>query len=339
MKKFLTLILSLVLLITALTSFGCKTKDDGNIQLYVPDGAPALSVARLLHDDNALSSVDVNVVQANLIQTYVTGKNSKADFCILPVNASVKMLGNAKNYQMLGVVTHGNLFLMKKQNGQDITKTNLSDLIGKKVGVINISNVPGLTFKAILNDASIPFVQNQGDGLIDANKVNLFPLTSGVEATPSANYDYFVLAEPAVTTKQNATGGKLSVASSLQDLYGNGQGYPQAVLVAKKSVINKRPELVAQLISSFSANQAWLTAQDTTTSDIVNAVKKGFVDKETSATFTAENLNATVITNCAINFESAITQKQAVLDYMAKINAITSNAFGTPVEDFFFVSK
>ena len=111
------------------------------------------------------------------------------------------------------------------------------------------------------------------------------------------------------------------------------------IILPKKSVVNKNPELVAQLISSFSVNQAWLTAQDTTTSDIVNAVKKGLVDKEVAPTFTADNLNATVITNCAINFDSAINQKQAVLEYMVKINSITSNAFGTPVEDFFFVSK
>ena len=337
MKKFITLILSLLLLLVSLFSFGCKTETQSDkLQLYAPDGAPALSVARLIHDKKAVGEVKNNVVNASAIQTFVTGEKPKADFCIMPVNAAVKLLGNASRYQMLGVVTHGNLFIMKKATGEQITKANLTDLLGKKVGVINLANVPGLTFKAILNDASIEYVDITESGAVYANKVNLIALANGQAVTPQADCDYFVVPEPAATTKENATQGKLSIAGSLQELYGEGQGYPQAVLVAKKSVIQDKPEVVAKLVNSFSQNQSWLTDSQTSMNDVVNAVQSA-LGEDVTPTFNANNLNLTVIGNCAISFRSASLEKTAVLDYMTKINAITNGAWGTPANDFFLV--
>ena len=342
MKRFLVLLLSLALIFMSALAFGCKKPEgDAKLSLYAPDGAPALSVARLLHDDKAVEGVDVKVVSANVIQTYVTGANPTADFCIMPVNAASKLLGSANNYQMLGVVTHGNLFLMKKQSSADINTDNLDTLKGKKVGVLNMANVPGLTFKAILNDFELDYVDITSTGTVDSNKVNLVALTDGT-VTPSADCDYFVVPEPAATTKQNETGGKLQIAASLQALYGfknGGQtGFPQAVLVAKKTVIQQKPSVVSALINSFVQNASWLTDEGTTTTDIVNAVKSGFVDKEMGQTFNANNLSPAVIQNCAISFKSAAEEKTAVLVYLAKLNTISNNAWGTPVDTFFYTA-
>ena len=56
-----------------------------------------------------------------------------------------------------------------------------------------------------------------------------------VEATAVGTLDmcdYFVAAEPAASTRANATG--LNFVGDLQELYGSENGYPQAVIVAKK---------------------------------------------------------------------------------------------------------
>lgn len=332
MKKLLALLLAIITCFSVASLTACGKEGD-ELQVYVPDGAPALSVARLLDDENIVKGIKINVVDATLIQTYVTGETPKADFAILPVNAASKLLGNASTYQMLGVVTNGNLFIMKKQNGTDITPANVSDLVGKKVGVINISNVPGLTFKAILNANALAFEDISESGEVKADKVNLVGLTGGEEVLPSSDCDYFVVPEPAATTKQNKTQGKLSVAGSLQELYGGTEGYPQAVLVAKKSVIENNKRVVNKFVASFTDNKTWLTTAST--DKIVNAVISGYLDPETNRTFTAENLNATVIENCAIKFTNAKDAKPAVLAYIAKLNGI-ANVWGTPVDAFFY---
>lgn len=335
MKRFFTILLCLMLSLSSFCIFGCNGGEQ-KLSLYVPDGAPALSVARLLHDENAVKDVKVNVVTSDLIKTFVTGESPKADFCIMPVNLAVKLLGSGENYQMLGVVTNGNLFIMKKQNGVDITKENASELIGKKVGVINIANVPGLTFKAILSDLSLDYVELTEETSYQEDKVNLVGLADGTEVKPTSDCDYFVVPEPAATTKQNATQGKLSIAGSLQSLYGQGQGYPQAVLVAKKQVIQNNKAVVEQLINSFAQNSAWLIDENTSMQAVVDAVRSGFVDQELTPTFTANNLNKTVITNCAIRFSTASSQKLLVKEYIIKLNAISNGAWGTPQDAFFY---
>ena len=331
MKKLLSIILCLVFALCL--SFGCKKSDDSTtLTLYCPDGAPALSVARLINDDSIVN-VDINVIPASTINGFVTGETPKADIAIMPVNAASKLLGSASTYQMLGVVTSGNLFLLKKQTEVDVTSSNIQTaLIGKKVGVINLANVPGLTFKAILADNNVPYCDYNGE--VDVTKVNLVGLADGTAVTPASYCDYFVVPEPAATTKINATQGKLSLAGSLQALYGDGNGYPQAVLVAKKSVIADYSDVINSLVSSFDQNYNWLVSNDTAADTIVNAIVSA-LPEGTAPTFTANNLNKTVIANCGIGFVSAINAKASVLLYLNKINSITANSFGTPTDGFF----
>ena len=346
MKKFLTLFFVLLLSLTTIFAFtACdKEKDDTTTySLYAPDGAPALSVARLLHDENALPFLDVNIVEASTIQTYVTGETPKADFAIMPVNAANKLLGSGEKYQLLGTVTHGNLFLMKKQSGENITLENIGTkegLLGKTVGVINLANVPGLTFKAILADNNIEYKDISESGDVDENKVNLKGLANGTEVVPASDCDYFVVPEPAATTKQNATQGKLSIAASLQDLYGQEGGYPQAVLVVKKQIASSDIENMVKVLYSFAQNESWLKAQTTKTEDIVNAVVSGFVKKDTTPTFKADNLNATVIENCAIRFERLNNQNKGKIEnYINKLNAISNNAWGSVKQEFLYIPE
>jgi len=348
MKKFLTLFFVLLLSLTTIFAFtACdKEKDDDTTtySLYAPDGAPALSVARLLHDENALPFLDVNIVEASTIQTYVTGETPKADFAIMPVNAANKLLGSGEKYQLLGTVTHGNLFLMKNTfkdgNLADVTPSTINVLIGKKVGVINLANVPGLTFKAILADNNIEYKDISESGEVDENKVNLKGLANGTEVVPASDCDYFVVPEPAATTKQNATGGKLSIAASLQDLYGQEGGYPQAVLVVKKQIASSDIENMVKVLDSFAQNESWLKAQTTKTEDIVNAVVSGFVKEDTAPTFTADNLNTTVIENCAISFERLTNQNKGKIEnYINKLNAISNNAWGSVKQEFLYIPE
>ncbi|MDE6690757.1 MAG: hypothetical protein K2K04_02190, partial [Clostridia bacterium] len=74
-------------------------------------------------------------------------------------NAAAKLLGSGSRYQLLGGVTHGNLFIISS-DGTPVTADNLArKLEGKKVGVVNLSAVPGLTFKMILNKYNVKYTQ------------------------------------------------------------------------------------------------------------------------------------------------------------------------------------
>lgn len=132
--------------------------DGDKVTVYAPDGAPALGLAKLMAENTTIDGCEIeyNIVDASTIQTYVTGATPAADICVLPVNLAVKLLGSGENYQLVGTLTHGNLFMLSDSVGQ-ITLTNLKDLCGKTVGVINLAAVPGLTFKVILKNNGIAY--------------------------------------------------------------------------------------------------------------------------------------------------------------------------------------
>lgn len=136
-----------------------KPEYTGDISVYMPDGAPALGMAKLMVDEDFYNGkVTFNVVNASTIQTFVTGANPKADVCVLPVNAAVKLLGGGEKYKLLGTLTHGNLYLVSKGE-MSVTPDNISLLKGKTVGVVNLSQIPGLTLKLILQNGGIPFTE------------------------------------------------------------------------------------------------------------------------------------------------------------------------------------
>lgn len=131
---------------------------EGNLKVVAPDGAPALGLAKMLAGEKNFDGVNIDyeIVNSSLIQTYVGGNSPKADICVLPVNLAVKLLGSGEKYSLLGTLTHGNLFLLSK-TGKTIENSNISDLSGKRVGVVNLAAVPGLTFKLILKKNNIAY--------------------------------------------------------------------------------------------------------------------------------------------------------------------------------------
>lgn len=138
-----------------------KVEYQGKVKIYAPDGAPALGLAKLMAGGVSFgehAETEYNIVDASLIQTFVTGANPQADICVLPVNLAVKLLGSGEKYKLLGTLTHGNLYLLSK-NGEKITSENLSSLKGKTVGVVNLAAVPGLTFKLILKNNGIEYAE------------------------------------------------------------------------------------------------------------------------------------------------------------------------------------
>jgi ABC-type nitrate/sulfonate/bicarbonate transport system substrate-binding protein len=134
-----------------------QSASNTTVSVYMPDGAPALSLAQLMAEEMQFgATVSYHVVTSESIASTVTGNNPQADICVLPSNLASKLLGTGATYQLLGTVTNGNLFILSKSE-ETITRSNLSVLQGKTVGVVNLAAVPGLTFKLILKNNNLTY--------------------------------------------------------------------------------------------------------------------------------------------------------------------------------------
>ena len=341
MKRLLTVLLSALFLVTGSALFAACDKESARVSVYMPDGAPALAMAQLMSEEMQFGGeVSYNVVDSTAIQTYVGGDDPQADVCVLPVNLAAQTMGSGSVYRMLGTVTHGNIyFLSSKHPDAALTAENLADLlVGKTVGCIQLNNVVGLTLRLVLaqNDVDYAVIEDVSQAAADkVNILNIADPASGI--TPAAEYDYMVAAEPVVTTKVNATasnaeGMRLVNVGDLQALYGEG-GYPQAVLVAKTSLIESHSAFVESLIEAVKANADWIKAETTSVENIVAAVS-AHLPSGAKGTLTVQNLNKDVIGRCAVRFAAAAECKEEVNAFLAALSQAAGKTFS--VSDAFF---
>lgn len=310
--------------------------DNAAYEVYAPDGAPALSLAYAIAQDDA--AFEYHVVNAAVIQAHVTGDRPAADFCVLPVNLASKLLGTGTEYRLLGTVTNGNLFFLSAEENESLTRDNLTSLTGKKIGVVQLTNVPGLTLCAVLKDYGIDYQILSGvDGEIGAGKVGLVNLGTDASAvSPAFGCDYYLCPEPAASAKIKGTAGKpksFHFAGDLQRLYGEGNGYPQAVLVAKKSVVERDKAAVERLVSYFQKSAEYLA--DTPTETVLDLLAAKRTAGMTPS-FHAENLTPAVIANCSVRFIQSPECKSYVNRFLEEIVSVNADAASAVSDEFFY---
>lgn len=310
---------------------GCKNATPSEeIAVYMPDGAPALALAKLMHEDTEADGVTYRVVKAELIAAQVTNKDEdkNADLCVMPVTAAAKLLGSGERYVMLGAVTHGNLYIVSDRD-TETALTELSALVGKKVGVLQINSVPGLTFKATLNKQGVPWREVTNEGTVYEDKVNLVAI-SGADAVGTLDADYFVIAEPAASAQAQKG---YSIVGDLQTLYGDEKGYTQAVLVAKKAFADENEAWVKSFTENVKNAAAWLVVA--TGAEIVSAVTAHLDDPNAATTLKAPLLTSEVLARCGVWYTPAEECKEETGGLLRAFIEINESVTAIPNESFY----
>ncbi len=178
----------------------------GSYRVFAPDGAPALALSYAISEAEG-ETFEYNIVAADSIRLKVTGDSPEADFCILPVNLAANLLRSGEKYKMLGTVTNGNMFLLSTHTDKPAIEDteDLSLLIGSKIGVVQLANVPGLTLRLTLENAGVGYkILTEADASLADDKVNLVAVGAG-DVTLAGGYDYFLCPEPAASAKVKAS--------------------------------------------------------------------------------------------------------------------------------------
>lgn len=326
MKRLLALILaSLSLCLSIFALSGCEKKIEGDFTFVAPDGAPALSIAKFIHDEENFgtdATFNYKVVSSTEINNAIL--KDKSDLIILPLNAATKLYNAVEdcNYQMISVVTHGNFYVMSKT-----ALLSPSDLVGKVVFVPNPGKVPDWTFKVALKNNDLEYVVS--DVPVE-NKVAIKYYNTPAEfnALLIQNASAVGLVpEPAVSVLK---GKGVSVQLDLQKMYDpEKQAYPQAVLLARKDLVSEYPSLVQRIENAFPLNVSWVKENP---QSAVNAVKGKF----DATTLNANVINSSTIDGCKIFWQSAKDAKSDVSGYIQNIRSIDQTSSNLVNEGFFF---
>lgn len=335
MKKLKRLLIVLAAMVMATAAmFGCGETPSADytnpIAIYMPDGAPALAFAKLMDEENKLGKENLSytVVTADAIGGYV--KDESATVALMPVTGASKVA--AGKYKAVSVITHGNIFVIGKGEA-----TELADLKDKKVGVVQLANVPGLTFKHLLGGAGVDYSENEQV----AGKVALYNITdpSAIASALNQNtYDYVVAPQPAVANVCKSVAG-VEVKIDLNNLY-SASGFPQAVLMVKNELCSDT-DFINKLTDALTDAASWIKEVD----ENGNAKNAGAAVKAINANFAdggASTLKAPALSPSAIEGSNIYVQsvkeasvKTFVKDYINNMIAIEASAAKAITDDFF----
>ena len=325
MKRFFGALLSIICLCLCFSFNGCNNND--GINFYIPDGAPALSVAELLYENQQFDSkINYNVVSSNEISTYILKET--ADIAILPTNIASKLCGSGEKYQAIGICTFGNLYIIGNKN-----ITDLSELKGETIGCIQVQNVPGLTLKYIFSNNNIQYTTDE----TQHNEENV--LIKGIEGTDvvaqfKANkINFAVVAEPLCSTAiSKFENNEVFELFDLQKLYGK-DNYPQSLMIAKTDIIQNNKQLILKIIQKMKNNITWTSEN---VDKCVNAISDHLTNR-TTPSFNKDNFDINVLKNCNIGFKLAIENSESILNYINNLSAIENSAVGNIDKRFWFV--
>ncbi len=155
-------------------------------------------------------------------------------------------------------------------------------------------------------------------------------MSAASDVTAGLGYDYYVIPEPALSTL-SSNNAAIKCVGSLQTLYGGDNGYPQAVLVAKNSLIDEDSAFIFSLTEAMEKEGERLLSADTS---LVCEAVQSHLSAGLSPTFSEANLSETVMENCAISFVAAKDCKQEILTFLEKFSAVQGTTYS--VADGFF---
>ncbi|HRF70054.1 MAG TPA: hypothetical protein PKV66_01345 [Candidatus Pelethenecus sp.] len=250
----------LILVILSIGLYACdKDEAPNEVNIYLPDGTPALAMANLLDEgfDYEGTKTNVHIVAASEIAARVSQES--CDIAIMPTTAAAQLFHRGIELQLASVNVFGNLYITGTKE-----TSSLEDLKGKVVLTTAATTIQMV--KYILDGVNVPYEES---GSPVEGKVALSSTSDASEIIPRLKQAmtkeeelYGVLGEPQVTKAQGAISG-LKINFDLQQEYKSltgFDGYPQACLVVKNALSAKYPKYMEALLSKLTNNEAYLSA-------------------------------------------------------------------------------
>ena len=308
MKKLLSIMLVLTIISLACALCACT---DESLTIYVPDGAPALSAAVIMHSQTFGKYYVTSVVTTGE-EVVAKCASGEADIAVLPTNAAVKICSTREDYQIFSVNVYGVLYIV----GTEQIDT-LSQLNGQTLYSIGLGNTPEYVFKTICDKQGISYDGAEGITIqYESDASTIIPQVL------QGNAKFALLGEPAVTQLQNKAASKGKTVYNLFDLQQLWQeatdsdevGYPQACMIVKKDLLTDN--FAKRLTEELSKNKEYALQQATESSLKAELMMNG---STLDLDYTAD-----LIERCNISFIPAAEAKADIERYLSKFQGMAN---------------
>lgn len=318
MKKILIILLAIIVLGATVFTFAACNQTEGDIKIVVPDGAPALAIAKLISENPTYKKVTFSYeIVAGATEISAKIINGEADFAIVPTNMAATLYNKGTDIRIISANTFGNLYMVGTQQ-----VTDLAQLKGEVVCNIGMGGTPDLSFKYILQQKGIAYRESD-EADTSGEKVSLRYVSAASELIPllkTGKIKYGILGEPAVTQALSnvSSASRLFAIHTLWAEVTNDLSYTQSVFIGRQSAIDLDKGLVNWLSEKLDENTSWITANP---ADAQEAIKSA--GSTITVPFTAE-----IITASNIRFIKAQDAKADIDAYLAAVAGFNASFVG-----------
>lgn len=313
MKKFLSFLLTLVLIISVF-SVSCAKKSNVSIDIAVLKGPTGMGAAKLIGSKYENYNVTVEASPDAVTGKFISGEY---DVAAVPVNlASVLYNKLDGDVVMLGVTTLGVLYVV--ENGDEVN--SIADLAGKPVDATGQGSTPEYIINYLLEKNNI------------TEKVEINYHAEHSELTSllaSGNVRIGILPEPNVTAVLSSN-SDLRIALDLTDEWNKvcSTECVQGVIIARKSFAVENKAAIEQFIKDYAESSDFVVNNIDDAAKLI--VEAGILP--------SEGVAKKAIPNCNIVFYSGKKMKAAAEGMYSVLFAANPKSIGgkLPEADFYF---
>ena len=246
------ILIPILVLILAACNSSTKTQNQQQVTIATLKGPSSMGMIRMIDSLANAESKEFKVVILNEpIQVRKMMIDGTADFAILPTTMAAILYNKGLEYRLIAIPVWGTLYLF----GSDSTIRSWSDLKGKKVNVMAKGMTPDVLFRYLLEKNG---VDPDNDLTLDYSFPTHIDLANAVAAGQAK---IGVISEPLVSLVMQRN-KEVRPIFDLNTEWEKILNTPiaQTALIAKKSLIEKNPQLVEQFIASYQKSTQWVNS-------------------------------------------------------------------------------
>ncbi len=330
-KVWAIILVVLVVALSAVVFVACDKGENDTIDVVIVDGAPALAVANLMREFKTYENYTINykvVGGADALSDAIA--NGDADIAIAPTNLGAKFFNSGIDIKLASTNIQGLLYMVGKTE-----VASLNELVGKVVYNIGRGQTPDLTFKYILQQKGIEYVDSETPV---EGKVALHYVSGGGELIPALKVgkaQYGILGEPAVTKAKAAAGVQeiFNIQALWNEVTNSNANFPQAsTFVLGKYKDAEYSALVNAFITKMEENVTFMNSSAENLTLAIDAVKALYKDTATA------NVNINNISRCNLKVVKAQDAKTSVTTYLTVLHGFNAESIGgsVPGDAFFY---
>lgn len=285
----------------------------------MPDGAPSLSVVKLMKDYKEIDGhkIEYKIVPAAQIGAYF-GK-SETNIALMPTNASAKLYTKGVKHKLATVNVFGVLYMVGTKPIEKI-----EDLKGEVIYNIGKGNTPDLMLKYILTKNNVEYEENAEvvEGKVALDYVG--EASIAVAGLKKGQYNFAVLGQPVAANALNNIDGAtvaLDLQAEWKKITGI-DGYTQAGVVVKDDVAADSSFMNA-LYNALSENHSFISENPAD-------VRKILADNSSELKF---DFTKEVIDACNIDCKKASEIRADIEKYFTEIAAFDKTFIGGKLPD------